>query len=175
MLFVHKYSAPWLDQLMLLITYTGSELTAIIFTGTLLWLYHHREMVYFWGAAASFLGAISVNSLVKIIFARPRPLVFLPVTVARTLSFPSGHTVAAVSLYGYLAYLLWKKGVRGWAMLLAGWIIPVGISRIYLGMHYPSDVIGGLALGGIWLLGVVFWISKPKSNQVGSRCCSEVN
>lgn len=174
MWFIHAYSRPGLDQLMLVITYTGSEFTPIIFTGTLLWLYRNKAMDYFWGAAASFLGAISTNGLAKMFFARPRPLEFPALTTARTFSFPSGHTVAAVSLYGYLAYLLWKKGSRGWAVLLAGWILPVGISRIYLGVHYPSDVIGGLIFGGIWLIGVIYWISKPKSNRGGSRCCSRV-
>lgn len=156
---LHQFSRPWLDQVMLGITYTGSELTVITFAGLLYWLYRSQEMKFFWGAVISFLGAISLNGLIKLFFARPRPSEFPPLSPAHTYGFPSGHTVAAISLYGFLAYAFWQNGKKGWAALAAGWIFLIAISRIYLGMHYPSDVIGGLVFGGIWLLGVIYAIT----------------
>ncbi|MDT2294513.1 phosphatase PAP2 family protein [Paenibacillus larvae] len=76
-------------------------------------------------------------------------------------SFPSGHAMVSSSFYGFMVYLLWKHQRRKWR---AAWLIPwlgafviflIGFSRIYVGVHYPSDVLAGFAAGGIWLIGCI--------------------
>ena len=169
MLKVHSFSQPWLDFIMVDITHTGGTLVALSFALCLYWLHKAEKRDLFWGTAISFLGAVSINSFLKLLFARPRPAVFPPLTAVYTYSFPSGHTVAAISLYGFLAFALWQMGKKWQAVLSATWVLLIALSRIYLGVHYPSDVIGALAFGGIWLFGVIYWILLPKSKENNLR------
>lgn len=165
MLKLHTLSRPWLDQVMLGITHTGGALTVVVFAGLLYWLHRRGERSLFWGAVVSFLGAVSLNGLLKTFFARPRPDVFPPLTAVHTYSFPSGHTVAAISLYGFLAFAFWQAGQKWRAALPAVWVLLIALSRVYLGVHYPSDVIGALTFGGIWLLGMIYWLIMSRNEE----------
>ena len=101
------------------------------------------------------LGGLLLMTLLKQFFNRPRPLVPLLEPV-RGLSFPSGHALMSVSFYGLLIYLVWenvKEPIRKWLLIssLVILIILIGFSRIYLRLHYFSDVIAGFSIGVIWL------------------------
>jgi undecaprenyl-diphosphatase len=96
------------------------------------------------------------NLWLKGMFARERPLGSIVVGGHESYSFPSGHAMMALLLYGFLAILLWRaySARRARARIGMGTIMLVtliGISRIYLGVHYPSDVLGGYVMGGTWL------------------------
>ena len=108
-----------------------------------------------------------LSTLFKVQYARPRPDVFPPLVVEHSYSFPSGHTMAAVSFYGLLAILLCQRGHRLLAIIAALWVLLVAISRVYLGAHYPSDVLASLALG-IILLFMIMIIDR----QIKSRSAS---
>jgi membrane-associated phospholipid phosphatase len=152
MLAIHRLSRPWLDTTMWWVTQTGSALAVLFLAILVAWLLYERrtpEAVLF---PASFFGAVSVNYLLKQVFARPRPEIFPPLVVSHTYSFPSGHTIASASLYGLLAVYLWDEGRKTLALLSAFWILAVAFSRVYLGAHYPSDVLGAMAMGGIWVI-----------------------
>ncbi len=107
--------------------------------------------------AAVNVGAISaIDQLLKILVRRPRPLGFRLVE-APGLSFPSGHSMAAMAFYGYGIWLIWCStcGLPLRAAIevaLALVILTVGVSRIYLGVHYASDVLGGFCLSFAWLI-----------------------
>jgi undecaprenyl-diphosphatase len=102
----------------------------------------------------AFFGAEVVNGVLKLAFHRPRPeLAFLHL---ETYSFPSGHSTAVTAAFGALAFLLWpamRSPRRRVALVAAAvcLIALVGFSRLYLGVHYLSDVLGGFALGATWL------------------------
>ena len=152
MLAIHRLSRPWLDTVMWWVTQTGSALAVVFLAILVVWFLYKKktpEAILF---PASFFGAVSMNYLLKQVFARPRPEVFAPLVVEHTYSFPSGHTIASVSLYGLLAVYLWDQGRRALAFLSAFWILAVAFSRVYLGAHYPSDVLGAMAVGGIWVI-----------------------
>lgn len=101
------------------------------------------------------LSAIS-NVVLKRFIDRARPEIEHLVTV-ETLSYPSGHAMAAMAFYGFLAYLFYKFRIPkvlkyGAILLLFLLILSIGISRIYLGVHFPSDIVGGFIAGAIWVL-----------------------
>lgn len=113
---------------------------------------------------ANVLGNVLLNNIFKFIIQRERPS--LPHLVEATgYSFPSGHTMVAVSLYGFLIYLIYKKRKNSlWRYititLLAVLIFSIALSRIYLGVHYPSDIIGGVLLSSVYLLVFIVCVRK---------------
>lgn len=100
-------------------------------------------------------GGLLLNLILKLHFNRPRPTIFVPEVHAVSSSFPSGHAMSAAIVYGTVAYLAARLHRRGWAralvMLAAAIVILlICISRLYLGVHYPSDVAAGVVVGLAW-------------------------
>ncbi|MFC0213722.1 phosphatase PAP2 family protein [Paenibacillus chartarius] len=109
------------------------------------------ELLFF---VFSLLGSYGLNKLLKLWLQRERPDIYRLVE-ADGFSFPSGHAMQAFALYATLVFLLWRhvSSRRNRLLLLIGcvtMIVTIGISRIYLGVHYPSDVIGSYAAGAVW-------------------------
>jgi len=114
-----------------------------------------------WRAALLVVAVVGVGrllgSVAQNVVGRTRPvqsgaLIALPTTLA----FPSGHSITATLLYGVLAFLLWRGLKVAWQRDLAlsvciGLVIAIGLTRIYLGVHWPTDVVAGMLLGGAWL------------------------
>lgn len=116
-------------------------------------LKHRLELLLFLVVA---LGSQLLNTMMKLWFHRERPN-FHRLIEQAGYSFPSGHSMAAFSLYGAIAYLLWRhmRSSSERVLLIAFAVIMtggIGWSRIYLGVHYPSDVIGGYTASGAWLM-----------------------
>ena len=156
MLDIHRLSTPWLDTVMQAITLTSSGVVVVFAVGLAVWLWRWRQQpLDALTLVVTIFGAVAINTLFKLLFARPRPTVFPPLTVEHSYSFPSGHTSTAVAFYGLLAVLLWRAHHRGWALLSGVWVLAVALSRVYLGAHYPSDVLGSLMLGVIWISAVM--------------------
>jgi membrane-associated phospholipid phosphatase len=110
--------------------------------------------------AVTLLGAGLLDGGLKLLFGRQRPTPFFEYYPApETFSFPSGHALFATTFFGGLAALLWKRlrhpalrfAVAIGAVVL---ILLIGFSRIYLGVHYPSDVLGGFTVGIVWVTAV---------------------
>ena len=123
-----------------------------------------------WVVVAAITGELVVFLAVTATVHRPRPPVHRLDVSPPTSSFPSGHTAAAVALYGCLAVLLlWVCGRRTSTLVgaTALFAVPVvvGLSRLYRGMHYPSDVLVGAVGGGLWLLVVVTTLLPKRQEQ----------
>ena len=152
---IYQLSSPVLDTVMRIVTQTGA-VGAIAFTALLaIWFTRKQNNLDAASIIISLAGAATLNTLIKIFLAHPRPGIFLPRVVGHSFSFPSGHVTASVAVYGFLAVLLWRRHQRGWAVLSGAWVLVVAFSRIYLGVHYPSDVLGALIFSSLWLM-VVF-------------------
>lgn len=154
--FIRGFATPELTSLMKLFTFLGSPFMVII-TALLAVTYLKKKRFsrepYL--VASSLAGAWLLNELFKQIFRRPRPDVNRLVEAAG-FSFPSGHAMVSTAFYGLLAYLLWKNSggrlirqLTTCALILT--VLLTGISRVYLGVHYPSDVMAGFAAGGACL------------------------
>lgn len=102
------------------------------------------------------LGGEALDEALKLLFARPRPAAFFGLAQPETYSFPSGHSMASCCFYGALAMIAAARArsrARRWAIWAgaAALIVCIGFSRIYLGVHYPSDVLGGYLAAVAWL------------------------
>jgi undecaprenyl-diphosphatase len=103
------------------------------------------------------VGGMAVNSLLKIQFARPRPDLFVPAANVFTASFPSGHAALSAITYLTMAALLARmtasRRLRYYLMAVAATLTClIGVSRIYLGVHYPTDILAGWCIGSAWAL-----------------------
>ncbi|HEU4565699.1 MAG TPA: phosphatase PAP2 family protein [Gemmatimonadaceae bacterium] len=146
----------WLQQSLLEITALGTGLvvmTIVAVAALFLALTRHRWSALLLLVATA--GGIILNNVLKLAFDRPRPRVFEWGTTAMSSSFPSGHAMSATVVYATVAYLAARLEKRRWqrvlTMLVAFLlIILVSASRLYLGVHYPSDVLGGTVIGLAW-------------------------
>ncbi len=114
---------------------------------------HHYSAYLLWIAVA---GEELINALLKGVYARPRPTVVSMETMVMSKSFPSGHAMASVVVYGAIALLVGRlassRTLRRATWALAAFVVAlVGASRVYLGVHYPSDVLGGFIAGFAWI------------------------
>ncbi len=155
---VQGLEAPWLTTIMHTFSFIGSTkvvmLLIIAVTALLLWKFHVRSQAYFFFFAM--IGTGILNQTLKFIFKRARPE-FHRLAEVGGYSFPSGHTMMGFSLYALFAYLLWChiKSTAGRVALVLFAIFMFGmiaVSRIYLGVHYPSDILGGMVASAFWLL-----------------------
>ena len=110
---------------------------------------------YAYGLSATIVGAVVTSSVIKVFVERARPDGLIPSAVETSFSFPSGHATAAMALYGFITYVLCilfparKSLIQIISFVLIG---SIGFSRLYLGVHFPSDVLAGYLIGGLWLL-----------------------
>jgi undecaprenyl-diphosphatase len=160
--FIRSYTSEWLTMLAVMITNMGSaafEISLLLIAGGYMYFYmkQTREPLML---AVSLAGTWLLNNLLKIIFQRTRPDV-LHLVAANGFSFPSGHAMITTAFYGMLGYIIWshlrQRSKPAWYVMLLTFclVIAIGVSRVYLGVHYPSDVVAGFAAGGICLLACV--------------------
>ena len=161
-----------LEPVILEITFlgTGTVVTMIVAVAAMfLWLSRHRYSAVLLLIAT--VGGILLNNLLKAGFGRPRPQVFDWGAHALSSSFPSGHAMSAAVVYGTVAYLAARLQKKHWHRVVtmlaaAGVILMIAASRLYLGVHYPSDVFGGIIIGLAW---AAFCMATLEAIQVYAR------
>jgi membrane-associated phospholipid phosphatase len=155
-LHAHASNGSGLTRLMLVVTHwhsVGGVLAMMALLGW--WLYARRAWYWLLALVATVPGGMLLNVLMKTTFQRARPSFDAPLVTLSTYSFPSGHTVAATLLYGFLAAYLTRHAPlrqRALAALLACLMVAlVAASRMYLGAHYLTDIMAAVAEGCAWL------------------------
>lgn len=172
--FVHSFAAPVLTKIMQTASFVGSTLflvllgVAIVIT---LYLKKHKHGAILF--ALTTIGSSILLFSLKLAFRRARPEPFFDTILPGSYSFPSGHSLASFCFYLALAAILTNRVERLWLKILiwtlaAALVILIGISRVYLGVHYPSDVLAGFIIGFIWVTTVAIGdkllrLRKPKN------------
>jgi membrane-associated phospholipid phosphatase len=153
--FLHGISSPTLDAVMNGLTTLGSvPFVGLLFVIAMVVLLVRRERTDALFLVVAIGGSVLLNNMLKLFIQRPRPV--LPwAHVLPDYSFPSGHSMNSLVFYVAIALLIWAHaGERAGTLAVIGALflaIAIGFSRIYLGYHYLSDVVGGFAAGLAWL------------------------
>ena len=155
LLYIHQFSNPILDTLMISITRIGDPRTVVpvtLIVFFLLWWRRYRlEAQVF---ALNAVGGAVLSDVLKLAFSKSRPELWPQLISETTFSYPSGHALGSMVLYGFLAYLLatlypqYSKAFYAIATVL---ILAIGFSRLYLGVHWPTDIVAGYGIGFLWV------------------------
>lgn len=170
---MHGLHSPGLDQFFTLLSKLGYEWFLIpadvLIVLALLWRKRWREASF---VAISFVGSALLNLGSKQFFQRDRPSLWESIAPESTFSFPSGHAMGSMTLAVTVALLAWNTRWRWPVLVLApGFSVLVSVSRVYLGVHYPSDILAGWCAALVWVVGcflVMFrrrhpWRHRPRA------------
>lgn len=178
---LHAQATPWLTRVMFVITNIHSTLGITVMTlGVFVCLWRRRLSRWMAGFALTVYGGMLLNFWLKGIFQRSRPRFEDPLLTLNTYSFPSGHTMAATVFYGVLVAIVISQS-RSWfsrvlAILAAVFMVAlVGFSRIYLGVHYLSDVLGAMVEGAAWLALCLTALETVRRRRRTTKGFSEAN
>ena len=172
---LHGWATPLATTIVVLITDLGSPVTLMAVGVIVAVVYGRRRQ---WLSLATWIVALGggelLNLLLKAIVVRPRPVFAHPWLLARTSSFPSCHAMLSLIAYGMLGYFALLR-LRSWRMRTAVvcgvmlLVLLIGFSRLYLGVHYFSDVIAGFAAGGVWLSTCITGMELVRRGDLGGR------
>ena len=158
---IHGISSPELTTVIKIISFTGkvaflSGLGAIV-AAILAYLRRWRDLMLF---LITMAGEIVLEVVLKLSYGRVRPDPFFDLPTPASYSFPSGHALGSLCFYGIVAFIFVRRAKSRSARIAAaaavvGWIAAIGFSRVYLGVHYPSDVLSGFFVGLVWVGAVI--------------------
>jgi membrane-associated phospholipid phosphatase len=169
--FMHGFASPAMDALMGVATFSGTNPVLLVMTAGIAILLvaarRHREALFL---GVVVVGSMLLNTALKLVFQRPRPV--LPwATVPPDYSFPSGHAMNSMAFALAVGVIAWRLlGPRRGGIVLAiavAWSAVVGLSRIYLGYHYVTDVLAGFATAVVWVA-VVVWAFRIAAGRRGN-------
>ncbi|MFQ4142079.1 phosphatase PAP2 family protein [Chlorogloeopsis sp. ULAP02] len=164
---IHTTAHPYLDAIALRLTKLGSVWTASPIVATvaliLLFLKRWRSLIYL---LITTIGSAIINFTAKEIMHRVRPQLWLSPAPEFDYSFPSGHAMTSMTLVAVLVILTWGS-VWSWIVMILGGLFVVAIAwtRLYLGVHFPSDIIAGWLVSIAWAIGVSL-IIKPNLTKI---------
>lgn len=156
LLSIRSLQRSWLDPIMVFVTNIGDPrvlLVVCVVLSVILVLRHYKAEAM--TIAIAGFGALGLNFVLKNLFARARPELWSRIVDVTNYSFPSGHAMLSMVIYGLLGYLLATQFYR-WRVVIATistlLILLIGFSRLYLGVHWLTDVMAGYAAGLVWLV-----------------------
>ena len=168
---IQGLESPLLTKVMKFFTFVGSAPVVIVLIILLIIilykvLHHRLELILL---ISTIIGSAVLNQILKQVFHRFRPNFHRLIDISG-YSFPSGHAMNAFTVYVIISFLLWRHIPSKWGRSLlicisTVMILAIGISRIYLGVHYPSDIIGGYLASGFWLAVAIWFFQYYKEKR----------
>jgi len=159
LLTIRQWHTPLLDRVMVVMTNIGNPsvllVASLLLAAFLLWRKQRAETVTL---AIAAVGALGLNTVLKELFARSRPELWQRTVDVNFYSFPSGHAMMSVVVFGIIGYLLathlprWRIVIATGTVLL---VCAIGFSRLYFGVHWPTDIVAGYSAGIVWLVACV--------------------
>ncbi len=165
---IHSVSSPLLDRFIPVLTDFGGFIGITAATMVLLGLFVYKKE-YYRGLhiALCMVGALALNLILKSVFERARPDLWDKLVHESSYSFPSGHAMMSAALGFALIIALWDSRWRWWAVWFAAIFIPlIGFTRLYLGVHYPTDILAGWLVSGAWVMTVTLLLRSKLGHQV---------
>lgn len=164
--FIYQYRSDTMTNFVTIITDMGDvqAYIIIIFAVAVWFLIDKKSIRWLIQSVIILATTAALNVFIKNYISRDRPDIDMRLVEASSYSYPSGHSMCALAFYGFLIYLAYTKVSHQWVRILAYISLPllilaIGASRVYLGVHFPSDVIAGFAAGLFWLVFVIFIIN----------------
>jgi undecaprenyl-diphosphatase len=162
---IRQLDAPLLDAIIAAITHAGGRpVVALAIAVTAAFAARRRYWRAVWVLIATGLAAWLLNALLKLLFARERPALQTLIPLPESYSFPSGHAMSALAVYGAIAVVVIALAPRARAAVLAVTVLlvlAIGLSRLYLGVHWPLDVLAGFAAAVPLLVAAVLLLRAP--------------
>ncbi len=159
LLTIRQWHTPLLDRVMVVMTNIGNPsvllVASLLLAAFLLWRKQRAETVTL---AIAAVGALGLNTVLKELFARSRPELWQRTVDVNFYSFPSGHAMMSVVVFGIIGYLLathlprWRIAIATGTVLL---VCAIGFSRLYFGVHWPTDIVAGYSAGIVWLVACI--------------------
>ena len=159
--FIISFKNDFLTNFLKVITLFGGEYIILLITFSFLFI---KNKKFFLSLFIDMILIVLFNYFLKFFFLRERPIDLMIINETG-YSYPSGHSMVAVSFYGFILFLIWKMNIKKVYKYLFSFVIVllmilIGISRIYLGVHFPSDVIGGYSISLCYLIVYISLIRK---------------
>ena len=167
---IRPLNHPVMDQIMVAITQLGNPhftVPAFFIVVALLWWQRQRtDAIMF---SVNCFGGAVLSTYLKIFFGKVRPALWNSPIEEVTFSYPSGHALGSVVFYGFLAYLLgvrWPEYRKWFYVGAIALSLLIGFTRLYLGVHWPTDLLGGYAIGVLWTSFCVEFLKKRRALEI---------
>jgi undecaprenyl-diphosphatase len=164
LLWIHRHASPALDALFLVSHAIGTLTLLVPFVLAIaVWHAWHAEAREARAWVVVGLSTYFLQEGLKLVLARPRPELWPRLVDVGSAAFPSGHALATATFFPLLAWLVGRRKPRLAAPALAvalGLVLFVSLGRLYLGVHWPSDVLGGWAIGGLQCWAAIRWLKR---------------
>jgi membrane-associated phospholipid phosphatase len=162
--YLHRFANPTLDQIAKHLTDLGGPDVIVLATLVMaLVLYVKRKTSAVTILLLGVVGAFIINVVLKLTFQRVRPSLWTPIITEKSFSFPSGHAMMSSALALSAMVILWPTRWRWPSIILGGlYILAIGLTRMYLGVHFPSDIVAGWTVSFIWVAIIFIGLSKAK-------------
>jgi undecaprenyl-diphosphatase len=177
LLWIHSFSNPTLDRIMHTITRLNDPEVVSVVAGIalvlLLWKRYYPEAKIF---VINCTGGVVLSYGLKSVFGKTRPDLWESAIEEVSFSYPSGHALGSTVLYGFLAYILATRYPQfSWPIYIAAVALigAIGSSRLYLGVHWPTDIIGGYGIGFLWLTFCITMLKLQKMQQLQAESGSK--
>ena len=169
----HAWTLPeWLDAAVLQIPLTGTNLTILPLTLAIgWWLWKRKNLgIIALQMLVVTVGSLSLNPTMKYLLGRDRPDLFPRRGMYNWASYPSGHAILTIAVYITVALLLYRTRGWRWPFLVAAAVfLANAYSRLYLAVHWPTDLVGGLLIGIVWLMGTWRAFTRHPAHRAALR------